>query len=132
MRYRITVKILVLGLLASCTPPEVEYCQRVGAPPGDMGQCTQHYFQQEAAFSNDRKVCEAEADKTYPPTLYSGWGTALVHRHYGRGFTSVEQVSVPPDYHKNQQVDALRMRIIEPCMQALGWNSGATWEAGRH
>lgn len=126
--------IAALGLLAAaCTPPEVDYCQAAGAPPSDMAACTQYYFQQEAAFRSDLAVCSVDADRTYPPSLYSGWGTALVHRHYGYGgFSSVEQVSVPPDQYRNAQLDGLRMQIIEPCMQSRGWNSGSTWQAGRH
>lgn len=124
----------MLGLalaVASCTPPEVEYCQRTGASPLTMEQCTTHYFEQEAAFNHDLSFCALEADQTYPQSLYSGWGTALVHNHYGGGFGHVEQLSVPPDYSKNEQIDKLRMRIIEPCMQKRGWNSGRSWEDGR-
>ena len=125
--------VLGLGLLVvSCTPPEVDYCQSTGVPPLQLEQCTQHYFQQEAAFNHDFTFCAMEADQTYPRSLYSGWGTALVHNRSSRGgFSSVEQVSVPPDHYKNAQVDALRQRIVEPCMQSRGWNSGVTWKAGR-
>lgn len=120
-----------LSLLAACTPPELEYCRSMGAPPSEMAACTQYFFQQEAAFSSDRFICDSEADRTYPRSLYSDWGTALVHNHRDDGFTSVEQVSIPPDHQKNAQLDGLRMQIIEPCMQSRGWNSGLTWQAGR-
>jgi hypothetical protein len=131
MRSFLAIAVLAL-LAASCTPPELRYCQSVNAPVSQLDQCTSYYFQQEAAFQSDLQFCSAEADQTYPPTLYSGWGTALVHNHYRGGFGSVEQIEVPPDYQRNAQLDALRFRIIDPCMQSRGWNSGASWQAGRH
>lgn len=136
-------------LLAACTPPEVEYCQALGTSPHDMTACTQHYFQQEAAFQHDLRFCAAEADVTYPQSLYSepysyparfygGYGTGvgfgMARGPAGIGFGGMprtEMVHVGADYQHNARVDALRMNIIQPCMQARGWNSGTTWQAGR-
>jgi hypothetical protein len=132
MRMRYLLGITALIGLASCTPPELSYCQKMNAPPNELDKCTAYYFQQETAFNADLAVCSAEADQTYPPTLYSGWGTARVHGGmYGGRWYSGESISVPPDYQQNAQLDELRLRIIEPCMQKRGWNSGVTWEAGR-
>lgn len=121
-------------VLAGCdTNPELGYCKALGVGPGssEFGNCTQYYFQQEAAFQADRDQCSAEADMTYPQSLYSGWGWAHVHGGmYGGRWHSAEMVEVPPDYEKNAQIDQLRDRIIEPCMQARGWVSGRDWRAG--
>lgn len=127
--------LAALALLASCSPPEEDYCAGFGVNPGhgEYAKCTSYYFQQQAAFGADRAVCDSQADLTYPPTLYDNGGWAHVRGHYyGGRFYGGESVRIPPDYQKNAQVDALRMRIIQPCMQSRGWNSGATWQAGRH
>jgi len=128
------IALSLLGLAATaCTPPEVEYCRATGATPSQLEQCTRHFYSEEAAFRSDLRFCAAQADQTYPPSLYSGWGTARVHGGYGFGgqWRSAQSYTIPPDYQKNAQLDSLRMNIIEPCMQSRGWNSGATWQAGR-
>lgn len=130
--------IPLLLLAMGCTPPEQTYCDGFGLGMNDpeYQKCMNYYFQQEAAFRSDRQFCEFEADKTYPPTLYDNgrWervygGLGYGHHGYGGGFGT--SVFVEPDYYHNREVDGLRMRIIQPCMEAKGWNSGATWQAGR-
>lgn len=125
--------VVVAGAVSACTPPDVAYCRDRGVSPMDLDACVADYRQQEAAFNADLAVCSVEADVTYPPTLYSGWGQARVHGGIGHGgyWHSAETVSIPPDYNKNAQLDALRLRIIEPCMQKRGWNSGTSWQDGR-
>ncbi len=129
---RLLYIMLLVGLVAGCTPADIDYCQSVNTPPAQLAQCTRDYHQQDEAFKADLAVCSAKADETYPPTLYSGWGTALVHgMPYGGRFGNIEEIETPPDAQKNAQLDALRMRIIEPCMQSHGWNSGHSWQDGR-
>ncbi len=132
MRKLLSIFGLALAV-ASCTPPEVDYCRATGASPAQLDQCTQHYYQEEAAFKSDLRFCSAQADQTYPQSLYSGWGTARVHGGIGLGgqWRSAQSYTTPPDYQKNDQLDALRSRIIDPCMQDRGWNSGRSWEDGR-
>lgn len=132
--------LLPLCAVLGCAPAEQTYCDSMGIAPShpEYQKCTNYYFQQQSAFQADRDVCEFEADKTYPPTLYDRGGYERVHGGfgyggwggYGGGFGST--IYVEPDYYHNREVDHLRMRIIEPCMQARGWNSGASWQAGRH
>ena len=57
--------------------------------------------------------------------LGTGWGG-----HHG-GFYGGQSMRIEPDYRRNNELDRLRMRIIEPCMQARGWVSGSNWQAGR-
>jgi hypothetical protein len=125
-------------LAAACTPPEQTYCNGFGLPQGnpEYQKCLSYYFQQESAFGADRQACEFEADKTYPPTLYDRGryervygGVGYGHYGYDGGFGTT--VYVEPDYYHNREVDGLRMRIIQPCMESKGWNSGETWQAGR-
>lgn len=130
-----------LLLIAACTPPEQTYCDRFGLAQGnsEYQKCLNYYFQQQAAFNADRQVCDFEADKTYPPTLYDNGRWERVHGSvgfnqwgsptHGGGFGT--SVYVEPDYYRNRQVDSLRMRIIQPCMESRGWKSGETWQAGR-
>ena len=136
MRRLIWLPIL---LLAACgAPNEVDYCKNQGVAPGsaEYGQCVQFYFREEASFRSDRVVCDAEADRTYPQSLYSRPSFYHVpHMYVGmgsRGSYGGGWVDVPTDYQQNTELDALRMRIIQPCMQKRGWNSGSTWQAGRH
>lgn len=123
--------LILLLAVAACTKPEDDYCASKGTPPNQLEQCHAYYFEQDAAFKSDLAVCSAQADQTYPQTLYSGWDTALVRRYHGGRFPHTEQVTVPPDAARNAQLDALRGRIIEPCMQKRGWNSGRSWQDGR-
>ncbi|MBN8543017.1 MAG: hypothetical protein J0M34_02000 [Alphaproteobacteria bacterium] len=129
-----------LVVVAACTPPEQTYCDGFGLRQGEPEhqKCMTYYFQQEAAFNADRQGCEFEADKTYPPTLYDegrwervhgGLGYGPYGPAFGGGFGT--SVYVEPDYYKNREVDRLRMRIIQPCMESKGWKSGETWQAGR-
>lgn len=124
-----------LLLATSCTAPENQYCDSFGLRQGDAEyqKCLGYYFEQQNAFNADRMVCDAQADVTYPPSLYSRPQSFPVRTYgYRDGFAHTEMVHVGTDYQQNAQIDALRMRIIEPCMQSRGWNSGATWTAGRH
>lgn len=122
-------------LLAACTPADIDYCRQFGvAGTAEYGNCLEYYQQQEAAFGADYRVCASEADATYPPTLYDRGGFSPVvgggfgrYPYYSGGFVSVE-----PDHHHNAEVDRLRARIIAPCMEARGWNSPRSWQAGRH
>jgi hypothetical protein len=128
--------VLPLLLLAHCASPEQTYCDGfgLGTENPEYQKCLSYYFQQEAAFRADRQVCEFEADKTYPRTLYDNGRWERVHGGFGYGhygYGGGATVFVEPDYYHNREVDGLRMRIIEPCMQARGWNSGASWQAGR-
>lgn len=137
-----------LFMLASCgTPADISYCERMGITPnhGEYQNCIAYFNRQQAWFSSDRSVCSAEADRTYPPSLYDrgsygimrgGYGSGFYGPGYGvgmghGGFYGSRMVDIPPDYARNAELDNLRMRIIEPCMQAKGWKSGSTWEAGR-
>lgn len=124
----------VLLLLAGCTPGDERYCKAYGVEgTAEYGNCLNYYHQQEAIFGADRAVCEQQADYTYPPTLYDNGQTTSIARYNSHGkYVGNQIVSVSPDYQHNAQVDMLRGRIIEPCMQAKGWNSGNSWQAGRH
>lgn len=128
--------LIVLPLLAACAAPAHEdYCARygVGKNSPEFAACSQYFFTQQAAFDTDRKACAREADVTYPPSLYSQ-PTAYPVRVYSprSAFPHTEMVYAGADYQQHAQLDAMRMRIIGPCMQARGWNSPVNWEAGRH
>ena len=155
---RLFVPIVLLSL-AGCAsaPDEADYCRGFGVEEGnpEFAKCTQYYFQQQAVFDADRAVCNAEADKTYPPTLYSrptsyparfyggrGFGTGVGFSRGGMGLgfgsggyggfgSHTEMVHQGADYQQIAEVDRLRMTIIEPCMRQRGWASGATWQSGR-
>lgn len=138
--YRTLVMVGVLfALLAACTPADIEYCSKFGvAGTAEYGKCLDYYQQQEAAFGADYRLCASEADITYPTTLYDrggfaqvGIGSGFGGRYYGGGYGG-GLISVPPNYQHNAEVDRLRARIITPCMQARGWNSQTSWQAGRH
>ncbi|MFZ4540369.1 MAG: hypothetical protein ACOYNL_00985 [Rickettsiales bacterium] len=130
--------LLTALVITACTPAEVQYCRSFGVEgTSEYGKCVEHYNKQSALFGADRDRCELDADLTYPRSLYDfghfeqvhavgGYGP---HGYYGGGYRTVR---VEPDFRHNAEVDALRMRIIEPCMQAKGWNSGRSWQAGRH
>lgn len=128
----------IFPVLSACTPADELYCNRL-EQPGSPGwqQCLGYYHAQKAAFQQDYDFCRIEADRVYPPYLYDyggyartpiygGWGWPH-HRYYGGATIYVE-----PDYQRNAELTALRERIIEPCMQSRGWNSGSDWMAGRH
>lgn len=127
-------------LLAACgTPNDAEYCQKMGvANTPEYGACMNYYHDQQAMFDADRAVCSAQADRTYPPSLYDYGGYARTYGGFGHGFGNHghfyggQTVRIDPDWHHNRELDALRERIITPCMQRMGWNSGQTWQAGRH
>lgn len=132
----------VLLLLAACTPADVSYCNKFGVTgTAEYNKCLNYFHQEAAEFNADHAVCSIEADETYPRTLYDRGGFAHVGigsgfgggRYHGGGFGyGGGVVSVPPDYHHNAEVDRLRARIMTPCMQARGWNSPNSWQAGRH
>jgi hypothetical protein len=128
---RTFIPIAALLIAAGCSSPENDYCARLGTPSGspEYARCTAYYFQQEEEFRRDRMVCAAEADKVYPQSLYSQ-GTWVMTRDW---FGKPDMVPVQPDWQQNHTLDEMRMtRIIDPCMQAHGWNSGRSWQAGRH
>lgn len=140
---KMATTLAVLLLLSACTPADISYCNQFGvAGTAEFSKCIAYYQQEEAAFGADRAVCSAQADETYPQTLYDRGGFA--HVGIGSGFGGFGGrfhgaglgygggvVSVPPDYYHNAEVDRLRARIITPCMQARGWNSPNSWQAGR-
>lgn len=120
--------------LAACTPADEQYCQSYGVTGSEYTSCMGYAAQQQNAFSADRDVCDMQADLTYPASLYDYGRTEHIHGGFGYGghYYGGTTISIPPDYSHNRQIDELRMHIIEPCMQAKGWNSGASWQAGRH
>lgn len=125
----------VLLLVAACTPADQEYCNSFGVGgTAEYGKCINYFHQQEARFGADRSVCEFEADATYPPSLYDYGHYEHVIGGFGPMGTMYggSTIRVEPDYYHNAQVDRLRMRIIEPCMQRQGWNSGSDWRQGEH
>ena len=126
--------VAALALLSACTPADQQYCQSFGVGgTAEYGKCMDYYHQQSAIFNADRAQCEFEADATYPPTLYDYGHTEEVMGGFNRGmYYGGSTVFVQPDMRRNMEVDQLRMRIIEPCMQSRGWNSGQSWQAGSH
>jgi hypothetical protein len=130
-----SLTLVSLLLVMGCTPANVQYCRSFGVEAtAEYDKCLAYYADQQAAFGASRSACELEADTVYPPTLYDYGGYA--HTTFGTGFGGRyyggQTIRVEPDFRKNAEVDRLRMRIIEPCMQAKGWNSGSSWQAGRH
>lgn len=144
-------RLMVMGFmgiaLAACTPADEQYCRSFGVDgTTEHRKCLDYYHREQAAFDADRRVCDAEADLTYPPSLYdrghtehvlgggfgSGFGRHGYGRHGGWGgqYYGAQTVFVGPDLAQNAEVDRLRLRIVEPCMQARGWNSGTSWQAG--
>jgi hypothetical protein len=134
----VSLSLIALVTLVGCTPADIKYCRDFGVEGTvEYGKCVDYYQAQTAAFSADRAVCSNEADATYPPSLYDFGHYATSVGGFGAfgsrgGFYGGPSIRIEPDYRHNAQVDALRMRIIEPCMQAKGWNSGRSWQAGRH
>ena len=129
--------VAVLALLTQCSVPEdIAYCDRLGVDPehAEYENCLIYFEKQFGIYSRDLSECEIEADKTYPRTLYDngrpvytggfGWGGYGRYQTGGFGW-------VGPDAKHNNHVDALRNRIIEPCMQKKGWKDPHDWEAGR-
>lgn len=125
----------LLLMLASCAAPaDEQYCGSFGFPKRhpEYVKCMGYFHEQQVLFDADRRVCEFEADGTYPPTLYDYGHWEHIHGGYGpHGWYGGQTVRVSPDYARNAQVDSLRMRIIQPCMQQHGWVSGSSWQAGR-
>jgi len=131
-----SVGFLLLALSA-CTAQDVLYCRNQGVEgTSEHSKCMHYYQQQEALFSADRSVCSVDANEVYPAHLYdyggyarttlgTGWGG-----HHG-GFYGGQSIRIEPDYRRNNELDRLRMRKIEPCMQQRGWVSGSNWQAGR-
>lgn len=124
-------------LVASCTSPaDIAYCERLGVNPEhpEYTNCLNYYEAQHGAYSGDYAECSIEADKTYPKTLYDRGHTVYTG---GFGFGGYGRYNVggtgwiPPDAGHNAHVDALRNRIIEPCMREKGWRDPQNWEAGR-
>lgn len=125
---------IVLTALSACTPADVEYCSKFGvAGTPEYGKCISYFHQQENLFNADLDGCNIAADAVYPPYLYDYGHTEHIHGGYGPyGYYGGTTINVEPDYQHNAQVTALRHRIIDPCMMEKGWNSGTTWQAGRH
>lgn len=126
--------LAIIALVAACTPAEQRYCEQHATPLDSLeyGKCTQYYFAQTALFNADRSVCEFEADKTYPSSLYDNGRTAYSHGgYYGGRYYGGESVFIEPDYAHNALVSNLRDQIIRPCMNAHGWVDPNGWEAGR-
>jgi len=123
-----------LALLAACTPADEQYCNNFGvAGTAEYGKCIGYYHQQEQIFGADRAACSYEADMTYPQSLYDHGTMAQAPGTFWAGqYQPPQIIDIPPDYQHNLEVDRLRARIIDPCMSAKGWNSGSTWQAGRH
>ncbi len=133
MRYFLS--LMVMALVTACTPADEQYCRSFGVLPnnGEYPKCLSYFHQQESAFAADAGFCSARADQIYPPTLYDYGHTGYVHTYDPyRGFSHIEPVDIAPDYQHNAEVDALRGRIIVPCMDEHGWNSPTNWQAGRH
>lgn len=138
-------KLLPLAFLAiflsACAADDVLYCRNLGVEgTSEHGKCMSYYHQQEAAFAADRRACSVDADEVYPPHLYdfggyaqtsigSGWGGPFGGPR--GGFYGGQSIRIEPDRRHNAELDRLRMRIIEPCMQQRGWVSGSSWQAGR-
>jgi hypothetical protein len=127
--------IFTLLILSGCQSPEdVAYCKRLGITPNhsEYANCMQYFHTQNNAFQADYAVCSAEADKTYPRSLYDEGDTVWSHGGYwGDNYSPGELITIEPDAEHNAEVDNLRQRIIRPCMQSRGWKSGTNWEAGR-
>lgn len=139
--------MLASAALGACTPENIAYCR--GFPgiegTGEFDRCLDYYARETAAFQADYAVCSAQADQTYPQGLYDrgrlepsgfatygGVGGFSGIGGYGRwgGWGGPQWVPVPPDAAHNALVDELRQKIITPCMQSRGWNSGSDWQAG--
>ena len=124
----------LLLLVAACTPADEQYCNGFGVGgTAEYGKCIHYYHEQQAMFDADRQVCELEADATYPPSLYDRGRYEQVMGGFGPNCSMYggTTVRIEPDHYHNMEVDRLRMRIIEPCMQTKGWNSARNWQAGR-
>lgn len=145
------ILLSALAVVAACTPADQEYCNArgvQGAP--EYAVCLDYYHTQERSFRADREQCDLRADETYPRSLYDrghyqpvfwggggfargGFGGPWGGPGFARGgFGGWDQVYISPDMAHNTQVDALRNRIVGPCMSAKGWNSSITWQQGRH
>jgi len=127
------IAIILLAVLTACAPADEEYCRSFGvAGTAEFSKCLNYYHQQSSIFGADRARCEMEADATYPPTLYDNGRTEHVMGGFSGGvYYGGATVFVEPDYRHNLEVDRLRMRVIGPCMQNLGWNSPDSWQAGK-
>lgn len=136
--------IALCVLLSGCGPPPDEfYCQNAGEKPGtkEYGDCLNYYRTQDAEFQTDLSVCEQQADLTYPQSLYDYGGSrsATVWGGYGHGwgddygFGGSRRIWIDeePDDAHNAQLDALRQRIILPCMNEAGWRGSQSWQQGR-
>ena len=136
MNLRVNFVLLLLPLIAACTPADQEYCNGFGVGgTAEYGKCLDYFHVQQGAFDADRRVCSAKADETYPQSLYDHGHTEQVFAspmYFGTPYYGSQIIDVSPDYAKNAEVDRLRLRIIGPCMDARGWNSPTDWQAGRH
>ena len=146
----ITITTMAAGLSA-CTPADENYCRNLGVTgTSEYANCIDYYHKQQTLFNYDREFCDGDADTVYPRTLYdtgrqepimsggisNGYGPMGPYgRPYGPyygGYTGITTVYVPPNAAHNAQVDALRNRIVGPCMDERGWNSPDSWQAGQH
>ena len=134
MRIRIILAFLALTGVAACTPSEQQYCERMATPPGssEYAKCVGYYFDQTGMYQADRNVCEFEADRTYPRSLYDYGRTARVRGGYGpHGYRSAQTIDIAPDHGRNAMIDQLRLQIVAPCMVSRGWRDPLNWEAGK-
>lgn len=122
-----------LLVVMGCTPAEHGYCEGFGLKQGEAeySKCLSYYYQQQALFDADRAQCAAQADVTYPRSLYSQ-PQSFPMRTWGPFGPRTEMVHQGADYRQHAELDALRMRIIQPCMDQRGWLSPSSWQAGRH
>ena len=137
MKSTVTSLIALIGTvvaLAACTPADEQYCNGFGVGgTAEYGKCLDYFHQQDSWFKADLAQCSAQADQTYPPTLYDrGTMVQAMPTYWAGRYQTPEIIDVPPDAVHNAEVDRLRARIIDPCMYAKGWNSGSSWQAGRH
>ncbi|MEJ0010101.1 MAG: DUF1467 family protein [Alphaproteobacteria bacterium] len=124
--------VLLLTTAACVAPPQDRYCESQGSPPGSPG-----YARPASVSTASRKRASATtaSPATWPPTRsIRRRSTARARGSWAstRGGRP-EMIPVDPDWQHNHALDMLRMsRVIAPCMQAKGWNSGESWTAGRH
>lgn len=122
-----------LTLLIACSAPrDKAYCDsfRLPAGSGEYAQCMAYYARMDQWFTGDLNTCRTKAELAYPDYMYD-------HPRFGQmetidrfGYVRSSNVMIEPDYARNFSLDNERRSIIVPCMQAAGWKSADTWQAG--